>query len=55
MSFMSDKFLGSTIISAKNRASIVKKVAEKLELMEGDTVMFYEDQDQPGRVYIKKG
>ncbi len=47
------KCLGSTKVSSKLRVSIIKDVAKKMDLVDGDIVLFY--QDETGNIIIKKG
>jgi AbrB family looped-hinge helix DNA binding protein len=46
------KFVGSSKVSSKLRISIVKDVADKMGVNDGDTVMFYEDDK--GNILLKK-
>ncbi|MDD1772788.1 MAG: AbrB/MazE/SpoVT family DNA-binding domain-containing protein [Methanomassiliicoccales archaeon] len=45
--------MGSSKISPKLRISLVKDVADKLGVQDGDHVLFYEKED--GEIVIKKG
>lgn len=47
------KFLGSSKITPKLRIRVLKDVAEKLEVKDGDHIIFYEKED--GEILIKKG
>jgi hypothetical protein len=47
------KCLGSSKVSSKLRVSIIKAVANKMGLNDGDIVLFY--QDDSGDIIIKKG
>ena len=46
------KIVGTSQVSSKLRITIIKRAAEKLGLMDGDTVVFYEDEK--GQIVIKK-
>ncbi len=45
------KVLGTSKISSNNKITLVKEVTSKLDIMEGDLVMFVEEED--GRIYIR--
>lgn len=45
--------LGSTKVSTNRKISLVKEVAEKLDMKEGDFVIFYENED--GEIVLEKG
>lgn len=47
------KCLGSTKVSSKLRMSLLKDVADKMGVSDGDIVIFYEDER--GNIMIKKG
>jgi bifunctional DNA-binding transcriptional regulator/antitoxin component of YhaV-PrlF toxin-antitoxin module len=47
------KCLGSTKLSSKLRMSLLKDVAEKMGVNDGDIILFYEDER--GQIVIKKG
>lgn len=47
------KCLGSTKVSSKLRMSLLKDVAEKMDVTDGDVILFYEDER--GQIVIKKG
>lgn len=47
------KFIGSSKITPKLRIRVVKDVAEKLGVDNGDHILFYEKED--GEIVIKKG
>jgi bifunctional DNA-binding transcriptional regulator/antitoxin component of YhaV-PrlF toxin-antitoxin module len=55
MTPMADKMkcLGSTKISSKLRMSLLKDVAEKMGVTDGDVILFYEDEK--GQIVIRKG
>lgn len=46
-------FMGSAKVGGNLRVSIVKDVAEKMGLKDGDHVVYYMDKD--GRIILKKG
>lgn len=46
------KFMGSSKVT-KARITVVKDVAEEMELKDGDRIMFFKDKD--GQYIIKKG
>lgn len=52
---MTDKMkcLGSTKVSSKLRMSLLKDVADKMGVNDGDIILFYEDEQ--GQIIIKKG
>lgn len=52
---MADKLkcLGSTKVSSKLRISLLKDVADKMGVTDGDILLFYEDEK--GQIIIKKG
>ncbi len=47
------KLLGSSKVSSKLRLSLIKAAADKMEVKEGDIILFYEKED--GEIVIKKG
>ncbi|MFO7967476.1 MAG: AbrB/MazE/SpoVT family DNA-binding domain-containing protein [Archaeoglobaceae archaeon] len=45
------KVLGTTKISKNNKITLVKEVTSRLNIKEGDLVMFVEEEN--GRIYIR--
>ena len=51
MVIMVKKIIGTSSISGQFKTTIIKKVADTLELNSGDTIVYYEED---GRIYIEK-
>ena len=47
------KFMGSSKVGGKLRITVVKDVADEMDLKDGDHIMFFKDRD--GQFVIKKG